>query len=123
MVIEGIRVGEGAVVAAGAVVVEDVPANTVVAGCPCTCDKNERTRKQRARQLWLSALAIELHARRLQKSTGFYHQHFPAYIQKNWAEKKKILGFYYSPNLGHARAGIFIRLMVIFQRLAYAGWY
>ena len=34
VVIEGIRVGEGAVVAAGAVVVEDVPANAVVAGCP-----------------------------------------------------------------------------------------
>ncbi len=33
VVIEGIRV-EGAVVAAGAVVVEDVPANAVVAGCP-----------------------------------------------------------------------------------------
>ena len=34
VVIEGIRIGEGAVVAAGAVVVEDVPANAVVAGCP-----------------------------------------------------------------------------------------
>ena len=34
VVIEGIRVGEGAVVAAGAVVVEDVPANAMVAGCP-----------------------------------------------------------------------------------------
>lgn len=34
VVIEGVRVGEGAVVAAGAVVVEDVPAGAVVAGCP-----------------------------------------------------------------------------------------
>ena len=31
VVLEGVRVGEGAVVAAGAVVVEDVPAHTVVA--------------------------------------------------------------------------------------------
>ena len=34
VVIEGCRVGHDAVVAAGAVVVSDVPANTVVAGCP-----------------------------------------------------------------------------------------
>ena len=34
VVIEGVRVGQGAVVAAGAVVVEDVPAGAVVAGCP-----------------------------------------------------------------------------------------
>lgn len=34
VVIEGVRVGRGAVVAAGAVVVEDVPAGAVLAGCP-----------------------------------------------------------------------------------------
>ena len=34
VVIEGCRIGHDAVVAAGAVVVEDVPANAVVAGCP-----------------------------------------------------------------------------------------
>ena len=34
VVIEGVRVGKGAVVAAGAVVVDDVPAGAVVAGCP-----------------------------------------------------------------------------------------
>ena len=34
VVIEGVRVGKGAVVAAGAVVIEDVPAGAVVAGCP-----------------------------------------------------------------------------------------
>lgn len=34
VVIEGIRVGEGAVVAAGAIVTKDVPAHTVVAGVP-----------------------------------------------------------------------------------------
>jgi len=34
VVIEGVRVGRGAVVAAGAVVIEDVPENAVVAGCP-----------------------------------------------------------------------------------------
>ncbi|MGC3666924.1 DapH/DapD/GlmU-related protein, partial [Enterococcus faecalis] len=34
VVLDGVRVGEGAVVAAGAVVVEDVPAHTVLAGVP-----------------------------------------------------------------------------------------
>ena len=34
VVIEGCHIGENAVVAAGAVVVSDVPANAVVAGCP-----------------------------------------------------------------------------------------
>ncbi|MDO5012832.1 MAG: DapH/DapD/GlmU-related protein, partial [Pseudomonadota bacterium] len=34
VVIEGVHVGKGAVVAAGAVVIEDVPENAVVAGCP-----------------------------------------------------------------------------------------
>lgn len=45
VVIEGVRVGEGAVVAAGAVVVEDVPAGAVVAGCPARIIKmkDERT--------------------------------------------------------------------------------
>ena len=34
VLIEGVHVGAGAVVAAGAVVIADVPANSVVAGCP-----------------------------------------------------------------------------------------
>ena len=34
VVLEGVRIGRGAVVAAGAVVVEDVPPEAVVAGCP-----------------------------------------------------------------------------------------
>ncbi len=34
VVIEGVHVGKNAVVAAGAVVIEDVPENAVVAGCP-----------------------------------------------------------------------------------------
>ena len=34
VVLEGVRVGKGAVVAAGAVVIEDVPAGAVVAGVP-----------------------------------------------------------------------------------------
>lgn len=34
VVLEGVRVGRGAVVAAGAVVVDDVPAGAVVAGVP-----------------------------------------------------------------------------------------
>ena len=34
MVIEGCRIGENSVVAAGSIVLEDVPANSVVAGVP-----------------------------------------------------------------------------------------
>jgi len=34
VVIEGVHVGKGAVVAAGAIVIDDVPENAVVAGCP-----------------------------------------------------------------------------------------
>jgi len=34
VVLEGVRVGEGAVVAAGAVVIDDVPPGAVVAGVP-----------------------------------------------------------------------------------------
>lgn len=34
VVLEGVRIGKGAVVAAGAIVTEDVPANAVVAGVP-----------------------------------------------------------------------------------------
>ncbi len=45
VVIEGCRVGHDAVVAAGAVVVSDVPPNTVVAGCPAKIlkRKDEKT--------------------------------------------------------------------------------
>ena len=41
MVIEGCRIGHGAVVAAGAVVVEDVEPETVVAGCPARVIKRK----------------------------------------------------------------------------------
>lgn len=41
VVIEGVRVGRGAVVAAGAVVIEDVPADAVVAGCPARVIKRK----------------------------------------------------------------------------------
>ena len=34
VVIEGVHIGRGAVVAAGAIVTQDVPENAVVAGCP-----------------------------------------------------------------------------------------
>lgn len=34
MVLQGVRVGDGAVIAAGSIVTRDVPANTVVAGVP-----------------------------------------------------------------------------------------
>ena len=46
VVIEGIHVGEGAVVAAGSVVINDVPAGAVVAGVPARIiktKKDERT--------------------------------------------------------------------------------
>lgn len=58
VVLEGIRVGRGSVVAAGAIVVEDVPPNVVVAGVPARIIKkiDERTKskieiKQELRQL------------------------------------------------------------------------
>ena len=41
VVIEGVHVSKGAVVAAGAVVIEDVPENAVVAGCPARVIKRK----------------------------------------------------------------------------------
>lgn len=35
-VLPGVTIGDGAIVAAGAVVVEDVPENTIVAGVPAS---------------------------------------------------------------------------------------
>ena len=45
VVLEGVRVGKGAVVAAGAVVTEDVPAGKVVAGMPARIikEKDQKT--------------------------------------------------------------------------------
>ncbi|MCR8641893.1 2,3,4,5-tetrahydropyridine-2,6-dicarboxylate N-acetyltransferase [Paenibacillus sp. N1-5-1-14] len=40
VVLEGVRIGQGAVVAAGAIVVADVPENAVVAGAPAKIIKN-----------------------------------------------------------------------------------
>ncbi len=58
VILEGVRVGKGSVVAAGAVVIEDVPENVVVAGIPARVIKqiDEGTRskieiKQELRQL------------------------------------------------------------------------
>lgn len=50
VVLEGVRVGAGSVVAAGAVVIEDVPAGVVVAGCPAKAikQKDERTASKTA---------------------------------------------------------------------------
>lgn len=41
VIIEGVHVGRGSVVAAGAVVIEDVPAEMVVAGCPARVIKRK----------------------------------------------------------------------------------
>ncbi|MFC4767440.1 2,3,4,5-tetrahydropyridine-2,6-dicarboxylate N-acetyltransferase [Effusibacillus consociatus] len=58
VILEGIRVGKGSVVAAGAIVVDDVPENVVVAGVPARVIKkiDEKTKskteiKQELRQL------------------------------------------------------------------------
>ena len=52
VVIEGVRIGEGSVVAAGAVVIEDVPPGKVVAGCPARVikDKDDSTTLKTALQ-------------------------------------------------------------------------
>ena len=46
VVIEGVHVGRGAVVAAGAVVIEDVPDYAVVAGCPARVIKTKDARTE-----------------------------------------------------------------------------
>ena len=58
VILEGVRVGKGSVVAAGAIVTDDVPEYTVVAGVPARVIKkiDEKTRskteiKQELRQL------------------------------------------------------------------------
>ncbi len=58
VVIEGVRVGRGAVVAAGAVVIEDVPEEMVVAGCPARVvkKKDEGTSQKTALQAALRHL-------------------------------------------------------------------
>ncbi len=52
VVIEGVRIHKGAVVAAGAVVISDVPENAVVAGCPAKIIKmkDEQTNEKTALQ-------------------------------------------------------------------------
>lgn len=48
VVLEGVRVGKGAVIAAGAIVIEDVPENAVVAGVPARIIKmvDEKTKSK-----------------------------------------------------------------------------
>jgi len=50
VVIEGVQIGDNAVVAAGAVVTQDVPANAVVAGVPARIIKmkDEKTNSKTA---------------------------------------------------------------------------
>lgn len=55
VIIEGVRVGKGAVVAAGAIVIEDVPPNTVVAGCPARVIK-EKDQKASEKTALIDAL-------------------------------------------------------------------
>jgi acetyltransferase-like isoleucine patch superfamily enzyme len=55
VVIEGVHVGEGAVVAAGAIVTKDVPAHTVVAGVPARVIK-EIDAKTEAKTALIDAL-------------------------------------------------------------------
>ena len=52
VVIEGVRIGKGAVVAAGSIVIEDVPAGAVVAGVPARVikQKDEKTNQKTALQ-------------------------------------------------------------------------
>jgi 2,3,4,5-tetrahydropyridine-2-carboxylate N-succinyltransferase/tetrahydrodipicolinate N-acetyltransferase len=52
VVIEGVRIGEGAVVAAGSIVIEDVPAGAVVAGVPARIikQKDDKTSQKTALQ-------------------------------------------------------------------------
>ncbi|MCD8256161.1 MAG: 2,3,4,5-tetrahydropyridine-2,6-dicarboxylate N-acetyltransferase [Oscillospiraceae bacterium] len=58
VVIEGVRVGRGAVGAAGAVVIEDVPAGMVVAGCPARVikEKDDGTTQKTALEAALRTL-------------------------------------------------------------------
>lgn len=55
VVLEGVRVGRGAVVAAGAIVIEDVPENAVVAGIPARIIKM-KDEKSRGKTEFVDAL-------------------------------------------------------------------
>ena len=63
VVIEGVQVGNGSVVAAGAIVTQDVPENVVVAGVPARVIKtiDEQTQqKQHLRMLCVTFKSIEV---------------------------------------------------------------
>lgn len=45
VVVEGVRIGKGAVVGAGSIVLNDVPAGAVVAGNPARVIKEEKTKE------------------------------------------------------------------------------
>lgn len=60
VVIEGIRIGKGAVVAAGAVVIEDVPAGAVVAGSPARVVKQKDARPRARRPWWMLCVSFDL---------------------------------------------------------------
>lgn len=55
VVIEGVRIGHDAVVAAGAIVIEDVPPYAVVAGCPARIIK-QKDEKAAAKTALVDAL-------------------------------------------------------------------
>ena len=67
VVLEGVRVGEGAVVAAGSVVTEDVPAGAVVAGSPAKVIKM-KDEKTASKTEFLDDLRADLACCNLQKA-------------------------------------------------------
>ncbi len=51
VVLEGVKIGNGAVVAAGAIVTQDVPENVVVAGCPARIVKEKDNKTESKTEL------------------------------------------------------------------------
>src|SRR3712207_7043301 len=59
VILEGVRIGKGSVVAAGAIVTEDVPAGSVVAGVPAKVRSEEHTSELQSRQYLVCRLLLE----------------------------------------------------------------
>ena len=54
-ILPGVKIGEGAVIAAGAVVTEDIPANVMAAGIPARVIKQLQTFSERGKPQTLAA--------------------------------------------------------------------